>query len=106
MDSGLSTVEVKVNVPIFSDEPPQRLDQWLYVIETSGGEVNTEIVPGATTPQYRSGMAILSAIVPMVIDIYEIIYANLLYRPARNYNATVFVKADGRTVDHIVFTQR
>lgn len=90
-------ITVQVPAKFNLNEIPDRLDRWLYAVKDGGGEV-------VAKPENPSRGLITEAIDVMVslvgrIDEYR------LYRPSRDYDATLLYGEDGM-VGKVVFDRR
>ena len=92
--------EITVNAPVgFNlNKIPERVDRWLYAIKESGGKVKAE-------PAEPKTRALVSALIAIVVAIFEKLDEMRLYAPAENYNATLLYHEDG-TVKKVLFEPR
>lgn len=93
--------KITVNVPTgFSlNDIPDRFDRWLYSVKEGGGKVVAE-----PEHPFRT-RGIISAVIDVVVSIFEKIAEISLYQPSEHYDATLLYGIDG-TVNKIVFVRR
>lgn len=105
----LPRVDVEFYDRITPSQLPVRLQRWLSSVENGGGKISVTPPPGSLTA--RSPMLLVSLVTSLwsgqkfakeMSQVAEL-------RSARNYDAEVLLKNDGRgdvTVDRVVFTPR
>lgn len=93
------TREITVNMPVgfHLNDIPERLDPWFYEIKQNGGKV-------VARPENPS-RGIVSAVIDVVVAVFEMVDEATLYGPSEDYDATLLYREDG-TVKRIVFERR
>ncbi len=98
LKADLSPVNVRVNRAFRRGAMPARMGQWLRTIERSGGDVRTCVVDDG-------GKSFL-ALAAMLFKVVKKADKWVLYRPARNYDATIIVDPGKSEVMNIIFNER
>lgn len=76
---------------------PERLDKWFYVIDANGGNVETQAL-------YSRKQGIIGEIIIyIIIKAYQNARKAALYAPAKKYNAMLFYSPEDGIVDRVVF---
>ncbi len=83
---------------ITTNSIPERLDKWLLMIEDGGGKVELKPV------QTQRGL--ITDALGFIKRSYDSWRDRALYRPAKNYNATIYYEAGTGTITQIVFTKK
>ena len=93
--------EIIVSLPVgFSlNKIPERVDRWLYAVKESGGKVV------ATPEESARTRGLISALIDVVVAIFERLDEIRLYSPSENYNATLLYRENGM-VSKVVFERR
>ena len=93
--------KITVNVPVgFNlNKIPERIDRWLYAVKQSGGKVV------ATPEEPVRTRGLISALIDVVVAIFERLDEIRLYSPSENYNATLLYRENGM-VSKVVFERR
>ena len=94
-------VEARFLDTVSASEVPQRLDKWLFVIEFLRGDVTLKPDPDRPSTKILGDIA-----VSLAVGSYFILRDALLYRPALNYDATVYYDGGDGNLTRIVFTKR
>lgn len=97
-------VTVYFHAPASVNAIPERLGKWLTMVEKYGGTVEPREDPDyAPRGLITSGVSVVFG---AFVDLYRMVRESLLYKPVKEYNATVFYsKLDG-TMTKIVFTRK
>jgi hypothetical protein len=94
----LEKIEVASVRQIAVDQSPERLKKWLTVITSYKGKVDVE--PKARTLFLT---AIATALAPIA---YSYLKEQLMYLPAKNYDATIYYAPTTNMLEKVVFTRK
>jgi len=92
------TVTTTFPAPITTNSIPERLDRWLLMVEEHGGRVELKPV------QTQRGL--IKDALSFVKNTYASFRDRALYRPIKEYNATVYYEAGTGTITQVVFTRK
>jgi hypothetical protein len=102
LSAAQSSVIVTFLAPITTNALPERLDRWIYQIEQKYGN-RLAVLPDPELPQERGVVGVALA---LATKAYQMVREEMLYGPARGYDAAVlYAPADGR-ITRVVFTRR
>lgn len=99
MSGGSPRITVDAPAGFTLNKIPKRFDRWLYSVEEGGGKVVAE-------PENSEQMrGLVSAVIDVIVSIFEKIDEIRLYQPSQQYNATLLYREDG-SVKKVVFERR
>ena len=93
------TVKITFPVAFTINEIPERIDKWLVAVEDHGGTV--DIAP----EQVERGL-LDNIVASFLKGVYEKIKERRLYRPAKNYNATIYYENRTTNVTRVIFSNK
>jgi hypothetical protein len=94
-------IEVAPIVKFSPNEVPARMGKWFYTIDQHGGKLETEETSTKTRGLLGAGTGI-----DLIITAGKKIHDWIQYKPARDYNATLYYNADVGLVEKVVFTRK
>ena len=77
---------------------PDRIDKWLYMVHEYHGTVVKKPVP-------TRGL-LEEAIIYIITGIYNVIKKNMMYGPAKDYNATIYYYPEDDIIHEVVFEHK
>ena len=94
-------VEIKMISKFSTNDIPDRLGTWLYMVEKKGGKVEVQ----STAPQTR-GIPGLGIGIGLVLTVYKKIRESLMYKPTKNYDAILYYDPTTGLVEKVLFTHK
>lgn len=102
LKSGAPVVVVRFLAPVSVEALPERLDRWLHAVARRYDGAVT-VVPDSSQPATRDAIDLG---VSLVLKTYAAIQKQLLYRPARDYDVTVYVLPADNAVSRVEFRRK
>lgn len=94
-------VEIKMIAKFSPNDIPERLGKWLYMVDKKGGKVEVK----STDPASR-GIPGIGAGIGVAIAIFKKIRESIMYKPSKNYDATLYYDPATGMVERVVFTHK
>ncbi len=96
-------IEVEFPASFSLNDIPERVDNWFGKIKESGGSVKAQALPPKDQVAMRG---IISAIIDIIVALFDAAQESALYGPAENYNALLLYQKDTGQVETLVFNHR
>jgi len=95
------TIMAKFPATVTTNNIPERLDKWFFMVEKYEGAVRLEPEKGELAER-----GILEEAISLVIGAYNFMKEKAIYSPVKDYDAVVYYKPGTGTITKVVFTRR
>jgi len=101
MKTNQREIEVAVISKFTTNEIPDRLGKWFYMVDKNDGEVEVK----STDPTKR-GIPGVGAGISLMISAVGVIRDKMMYSPSKHYDATILYQPESGVVEKIIFKRR
>ena len=95
---------VRFLAPVTVNDIPDRLEAWLAAVEKYDGTITVEV-----DPHYRQRDLFSSAfsiVAGTLFGLYQTMVKNILYSPAKHYDAMIYYNGDTGNITRVVFRHK
>ena len=77
------------------DSIPARMDKWFYMVKKYGGKVKTSSITRGFSEK----------LIELIVGIYKL-KENMIYKPAKDYNVTIYYNIETKVIEQVVFKHK
>lgn len=103
------TITATFPAAVTTNNIPNRLDKWFFMVEKNEGAVKLEPESGPKTDTEEGGFTkrgLIGEAISLVVGAYNFIKEKAIYSPVKDYDAVVYYKPGTGTITKVVFTRR